>query len=253
LNTAIFITARLKSTRLPRKVLREIDGRPMLSVMIERLRLAHRPHRIVLCTSTVEQDDPLETLAVAEGIDCYRGDPDDVLLRLRDAARAFDVDLVASCTADCPFVDPEQMDRMLEFHVANGLDYCNTDGLPFGAFCYTFTRAAVEKACEIKDMTDTEVWGGYFTQTGLFKCGTFEITDPTISRPDLRLTVDEIDDFRLVERIYAELGSDGRVFSLAEIVALCDEHPDIAGINASVQQKPGLPIRVKENSVRLAG
>lgn len=245
MNAAIFITARLKSTRLPRKVLRPIRGRPMLSHMIERLRLAQRPDRIVLCTSPMAQDDPLEALAEAEGIDVFRGDPEDVLLRLTEAAQRFDVDLVASCTADCPFVDPVQMDRLIDFHLENGHDYCNIEGLPFGTFCYTLSRPAMEKACAIKDMTDTEVWGGYFTQTGLFSCGTLRITDPAICRPELRLTVDEIDDFRLIERIFDEMGRESGDFTLQEIVELCDLHPEIAGINAHVRQKPGLPIRLK--------
>jgi spore coat polysaccharide biosynthesis protein SpsF len=218
----------------------------MLGHLIDRLRLAQRPQRIVLCTSTVAQDDPLEELAQAEGIDAFRGDPDDVLARLRDAANAFGVETVASCTADNPFVDPVWMDRLVDFHLVNGHDYSNTEGLPFGTFCYVLSRGALERACAIKDETDTEVWGGYFTQTGLFRWGTLSVDDPAVRRPELRLTVDEPRDFELVEGIFAELGHHGR-FSLAEIVALLDRRPELARLNADVRQKPGLPIRLKQN------
>ncbi|MDP6708238.1 MAG: glycosyltransferase family protein [Alphaproteobacteria bacterium] len=250
MKVATFITARLKSTRLPKKVLKPIQGRPMLSHMIERLRLARRPQQIVLCTSTVTQDDPLAELAEAEGIALFRGHPDDVLLRLAEAARAFDVDVVASCTADCPFVDPIYLDRLVNFHIGHGYDYSNTAGLPFGAFAYALSRPAIERACALKDETDTEVWGGYFTQSGAFRTGTLAIDDPAISRPALRLTVDEAADFELVSRIFEALYQPGRVFSLEEIVALCDRQPTIAAINAAVRQKPAPPIRLKADRVR---
>lgn len=248
---ATFITARLQSTRLPKKVLKPIQGRPMLSHMIERLRLAERPERIVLCTSTVAQDDPLEALARTEGIEVFRGHRDDVLLRLTEAAEAFGVDVVASCTADCPFVDPIQLDRLINFHIGHGYDYSDTAGLPFGAFAQALSAPAMKRACAIKDETDTEVWGGYFTQTGAFYYGTLRVTDPEIQRPELRLSVDETADFDMVSAIFDALHQPGRVFPLAEIVALCDQRPDIAGINAGVRQPPTPPIRVKSSLAQM--
>ena len=99
------------------------------------------------------------------------------------------------------------------------------------------------KACEIKDEVDTEVWGGYFTQTGIFKCGTLEVRDDSVRRPELRLTVDTPEDFELVSRIFDSFYHEGEIFSLQEIVKLCDEHPDLMEINKSVLQKPGKPIK----------
>ena len=248
MRVATFITARLKSTRLPRKVLLPILGEAMLTHLIRRVRLARRPDGIVLCTSTVAQDDPLVDLAREEGIEVFRGDPDDVLARLTAAAEAFGVDLVASATADCPFVDADHLDRLVDFHIDQGAEYCNTEGLPFGAFCYTLSRPAMARACAIKDKTDTEVWGGYFTQTDRFRCATLRVTDPRVARPDLRLTVDEAADFEMVTRLFEALHRPGRVFSLEEIVAFCDAYPEVARINAGVRQKPAPPIRVREDA-----
>ena len=79
MNSAILITARLKSERLPMKVIKPISGVPMIIHMLDRLKLAKTPAKIIICTSTLEQDDPLEQIANEQGVECYRGDPDDVI------------------------------------------------------------------------------------------------------------------------------------------------------------------------------
>lgn len=245
MKTAILITARLKSTRLKEKALKPILDRPMLSHMIERLRLANRPEQIIICTSTVAQDDRLCELAEGEGIECFRGDPDDVLRRMLDAANHFQVDTIVSCTADNPFVDPVYIDKLVDFHLSEGNDFSMSEGLPFGTFAYVLKREAVEQACSIKDTVDTEVWGGYFTGTGLFKCGTLTVTDLAIKFPELRLTVDTQEDFTLITEVFKRLFVPGKVFTLKEIVLLCKKNLDLMKINNEVQQQPGAPIKIK--------
>lgn len=247
MKTVILITARLKSTRLPKKVLKLILGRPMLEHLVERVRQAERPNAIVLCTSPLLQDDPLAEWGERLGIGVYRGDPDDVLLRLTRAAQEFDADVVVSCTADNPFVDPEYIDRLVDFHLEGGYDYSRSEGLPFGAFSYVLSRSAMIRACEIKAATDTEVWGGYFTETGGFSCGILRVTDPAVAWPELRLTVDTPEDFELTTRIFEELSSSGRIFSLREIVDLCRRCPDLLQINEHVSQKVPEPIVMKKS------
>ena len=244
MKTAILITARLKSTRLPQQVLKELAGRPMLAHLIDRLRLSRRAEQIILITSVLAQDYPLVAFAQGEGIDHFRGDPDDVLLRMTDAACHFGLDTVVSCTADNPFVDPVYIDRLVDFHLERGHAFSNSKGLPWGCFAYVLSTPALGKACEIKAERDTEVWGGYFTQTGLFHWGTLAIEDPAVCWPELRLTVDTPADFELVTRIFAELGGSGEIFSLEEIVALCRRRPDLVAINAGVEQKAGIPIKL---------
>lgn len=246
MKTAVLITARLKSTRLPMKVIKPIKGRAMLAHLLDRLKLAGRPEGIIVCTSLLEQDDPLAEIARAEGVECYRGHPDDVLLRLTNAAELYGLDTVVSCTADNPFVDPVYIDRMVDYHLARGNDYTESEGLPWGAFAYALSYAAMVKACEIKDEVDTEVWGGYFTETGLFKWSVMEVSDSDVRWPELRLTVDTPEDFELVARIFDELYEPGKVFPLSAIIALCRSRPELPIINADVLQETPIPIRVKE-------
>lgn len=244
---AILITVRLKSTRLPMKVIKPIHGKPMMVHMLDRLKLAQKPTEIIMCTSTVAQDDPLEQIANEQGVKCYRGHPDDVLVRLTTAAKENDVDLVVNCTADNPFVDPIYIDKMIEFHLANQHDFTKVEGLPWGAFAYTINREALEKACSIKDEVDTEVWHGYFMDTGHFRWGKLFVDDPAVKWPDLRVTVDTPEDLAMVTRVFDELYDGRTVFSLEEIVKLCREKPEIPGINSDIIQKAGIPIKVKND------
>lgn len=246
LKVAILITARLKSTRLPLKVIKPIKGKPMLCHMLDRLKLASIPEGIILCTSSVAQDDILEEIAITENVECFRGHPDDVLARITAAAKQFKVDIVISCTADNPFVDPNYIDRLAEFHINNGNDFSKIDGLPFGTFSYALSYPAMVRACEIKDEVDTEVWGGYFTETGLFKCGTLKVMEHKFKRPEIRLTVDEPEDFELILRIFDSLYIPGRIFSLEEIISLYDDNPELQELNCHVIQKPGISIKTKE-------
>ncbi len=219
----------------------------MICHMIDRLKLAQIPDKIILCTSTLPQDDPLLEIANEEDIYCYRGHPDDVLLRLTQAAEEYEVDTVFNCTADNPFVDAVYIDRLLDFHTTFGNDYSTCRGLPHGTFGWAISHNAMKRACKIKDEIDTEVWGGYFTETGLFRWSELE-ADPDVNWPQLRLTVDTPEDFELVTRIFDELNGYGMVFPLCDIVDLCRNRPDLVAINANIVQKTPLPIKLKEES-----
>ena len=247
MNIAILITARLKSTRLPRKVTKEIKGRPMIGHMIDRLKLAQKPEQIILCTSTVNEDDPLVEIAAHESIECFRGDPEDVLLRLTEAAEKFAVDTILNCTADNPFVDPEYIDRLLDLHLTQGYDFTRSAGLPLGTAAYAVSRAAMKTACALKVETNTEIWGPLFTDTGKFRCGMLTVTDPKVNWPDLRLTVDTPADFELVTKVFDEFYQPDRTFSLSEIVALCRRRPDLVAINSGVQQRAGFSFTIKSD------
>lgn len=248
MKAATLITARLKSTRLPMKVVKPIHGKPMIVHMLDRLKHANEPEDIIICTSTVAQDDPLEEIAEQEGVLCYRGDPEDVLLRLANAAETFSVETIINCTADNPFVDPVYIDKLYHCHIEQNHEFTKIEGLPWGVFSYAISYDAIRKACDIKDETDTEVWHGYFMDTGYFKWGALEVVDEKVFWPDLRLTVDTPEDFEMVTRVFDELNDSDGVFPLEDIVQLCRDKPDIPAINSDIMQKAGIPIKVKEIS-----
>ena len=155
MKTVFLITARLKSTRLPNKLLREVCGRPIFAHMIDRLKLIKGVDQIVICTSTNPQDDPLLELAKSEGVACFRGDEDDVIKRLADAAAGFDADYVLSITADCPFSDPVYAEKIIDALQTTGADLVRALDLPHGAYSYGIKAAALRQIIEIKDDRDT--------------------------------------------------------------------------------------------------
>ncbi len=189
MKTAILVMVRLGSTRLPQKAIKPIMGRPMICHMLDRWKLASRPEQIIICTTTLPEDDPLAEIAEQESVYCFRGHPDDVLLRLTMAAQQFSVDTVIVTSGDNPFQDSEYIDRLVDFHQQNGYDYSRSEGLPLGVYAWALSRPAMIRACQIKDTSDTAGWLGYFTEIGLFSWGGMPV-DPEVNWPQLRLTVD---------------------------------------------------------------
>src|SRR3954469_7998476 len=104
----------MTSSRLPGKVLLPVLGRPLLELMVERLRRARRIDTIVLATTAEVASDPLEALAAELRIGCFRGSEDDVLGRVLGTARAYDADLIVETTSDCPLIDPAVVDLVIE-------------------------------------------------------------------------------------------------------------------------------------------
>jgi predicted dehydrogenase/spore coat polysaccharide biosynthesis protein SpsF (cytidylyltransferase family) len=230
------ITARLKSTRLPEKLLREVCGRPILAHMLDRLNLAERVDAVIICTSTNPGDDRLVDLAESEGVGCFRGDEDDVLKRLYDAALAYELDYVLNITADCPFVDPVYADRIVEAFERTDADLIHALDLPHGAYSYGIKPAALETVLDIKENRDTEVWGRYFTDTDLFDVYDLPIEDELHRQPDLRMTLDYPEDLSFFRVVFAELYQPGEVFSLDEILRFLDEHPEVVDINRHCEE-----------------
>ncbi len=235
MKTALFLTARTRSTRLPRKALLEIQGKPVIQHLIERLKQARKPDIFVLCTSTHPDDEVLAELARANGIYSFQGDETDLLVRWNHAARHYQVDFVAAADGDDLFCDPQALDRTVERFRKTGADYIKWEGLPFGAAPYGMKASAIEKICEIKDDSETEGSGRYFTQTGLFRVETLSVEDPALRRPDVRMTLDYPEDFAFFEEVFRRLYVPGRVFGLKEILALLEEHPEIREINHPLQ------------------
>jgi spore coat polysaccharide biosynthesis protein SpsF len=232
--TAIFLSARMKSTRLPNKQMLEIKGRSITAHLIDRLKQAKRPSMIALTTSTHPQDLPLVELARKEGIEPFQGSPEDKLDRYLAAAKKWNIEFIAVVDGDDPFCDPEVIDQVIARYQAEKADYIIAPGLPVGVTCKGVRVEALREICERKSESDTEVWDAYFTQTGRFKVAHVEMEAP-LRRTDVRMTLDYQEDFRFFEAIFEHLYRPGRVFSLREILELCDRHPEIPAINSSVQ------------------
>ncbi len=230
MKTGFLITARMKSTRLPGKLLLEVEGKQIIRWMIDRIKLAKRIDEIIICTSTNPQDDILVDIAAEENINVFRGHETDVIQRLYDASIAFELDYALNITADCPLVSFEYIDKTVAEYQHSNPDLIKALDLPHGFFSYGLKIEAMKKVCDIKKDLETEVWGRYFTDTGLFKVLNLIIPKDLV-RQDYRLTLDYPDDFTFFKKVYAHFGQETYKKGILEIIEYLDHNPDIVNIN----------------------
>ena len=234
--TAIFLSIREKATRLPKKVLLPIKGKAVTEHLIERLKTAKWADQLIMTTSVHPDDQVLAGIAEKCQISCFRGSEDDKLDRYFQAAQAYRVDFIVIVDGDDLLCDPVYIDRVIRKHQKTGADFVYCQGLPLGAASSGFTLKALERVCQIKRESDTEVWGGYFTKTGLFHVECVEAEEPLLRRPDVRMTLDYKEDYQFFQKIFDALYVPGRVFSLEEVMSLLARKPEIVQINQGVQK-----------------
>jgi len=227
------LQARTSSSRLPGKVLRSLSGRPMLERQIERLLRARALDRLIVATSDGQDDDPIAVLCDRLAVACFRGSLEDVLDRFYRAAAEHDPEHIVRLTGDCPLCDPELIDRVIAYHlkgdfdyVSNALDPTFPDGLDVEIMRYSCLKTAWREAvlpshCE-------HVTPFIYTQPHRFRLGEVR-NDSDLSA--LRWTVDEPEDFDLVERIYAALLPAKPDFGTRDILALLEAKPELRILN----------------------
>jgi spore coat polysaccharide biosynthesis protein SpsF len=233
MRTAIFLSSRNKATRLPGKALLPLAGRPMTARLIERLQSARVPELVVLTTSAHPDDRVLVDLARAAGIETFCGSEDDKLDRYLQAMHRFDVDVAAIVDGDDPLCDPGYLDRLLTAVCETGAGYGTVRELPVGLTANVVERGPLARVCEMKAEHDTEVWGGYFTNYGLFRTCVLD-ADESHRDPALRLTLDYPEDYQLFTAIFDALQRGERVFTLDELFDLVRARPELKQINAGV-------------------
>lgn len=205
------IQARMGSTRLPGKVLVDIEGAPMLARVIERSRRARTIDRLVVATTTKSEDDPIAACGRELGVDVFRGNENDVLDRYYQAARHCGFDVVARITSDCPLVDPGLMDEVIQplLDRTSPIDYsANT-------LRRTFPKGLDVQACPIRTIerawrearTSHErehVFPYVYEHPELFRF--FSVSD-SVDRSEMRWTVDTAEDLVFVRKVYRALGA----------------------------------------------
>ncbi|WP_372984389.1 cytidylyltransferase domain-containing protein [Microbacterium sp.] len=234
----IITQARMTSTRLPGKVLIPAGGRSMLDHHIDRLAAADLP--IVLATTTNAADDPLAALGHARGIDVFRGSETDVLSRFSGAASSAELDVVVRVTSDCPLIDPavvlEGVRRFIALddphaHVSNVLQRTYPRGFDFEVFSAAALADADRNATE---PAEREHVTPYLYAGGSPRANIHSITQD-VDASHYRVTLDTPEDLTVIRRLIEEHGAAS--LDATGIVAVLDAHPDLAAVNAHVEQK----------------
>lgn len=245
---AVLVAVRMKSTRLPGKSLLPLEGKPVLWHVMDRVKRASIPCKAVLCTSTVPEDDPIEVFARKNNFDFYRGHPENVLERFIGAAMEFGIDHLVRVTGDNPLTDPWFIDEMSRVHIKEEADYTYTGDPPRGTRPEIISLSAMKKCLQLaEDPNYSEYMTLYFRDyPQIFKNVLFSSPIKEHHRPHYLVTVDTPADFKVVERIYAHCYKKNSRFSIEEVIAFLDAHPEI---NHESREKN--PINLSKINTRL--
>lgn len=208
-----FIQARLGSKRLPGKVLLPFyKQQTILDIIINKLRENFKDIPILLCTSCLQNDDKIEEFCKKNEIACYRGDENNVLKRFTDAAKINDVDIIIRICADNPFIDVGFLKNLIEYYWQNeGSDYWsfkNSFNTPvikthFGFFAEIVRVAALNEVLkQTNDVLYLEHVTNFIYINSGFKTKLKLLPEYLKDRTDLRFTIDDIEDFKLMQAIY---------------------------------------------------
>ncbi len=237
MKTIAIVQARMGSSRLPGKVLRQIAERPMIDWVLARASYAKRLDRVVLATSDSQNDDALAAHVRALGYAVERGSERDVLARFADAARAQGAEVVVRITADCPLIDPVIIDAVVELRARENVDYAsNVDPATFpdGLDVEVFTVAALMQA--VRDATnsfDREHVTPMLRRSPFRSATLNHHTDLST----VRWTVDEAADLAVVDRLARAL--DGDDFGWEEALSVWQDQAEVFSDNKDIIRNEG--------------
>jgi len=238
MKAAAIIQARISSTRLQSKALLELCGKPMIFHVIEHAKSISGADTVILATGAGKENLPLIRIAGQCGIKSYAGSEDDVLERYFLASSELDCDYIIRITGDNPLTDHISASHALKYACGEDADHCTTSGIPTGTGVEIIKKSALAKAFhEGREPHHREHVTPYIKEhPALFKIARFKspLTNPF---PDLRLTVDTDEDYRLIKIIYNELYREKPVV-LEDVINFIIKNPELRLINSGVEQRP---------------
>jgi spore coat polysaccharide biosynthesis protein SpsF len=244
----VIVEVRMGSTRLPEKVLLPAAGKPLLQHMIERLHKIPEASSIIMATTLNKADDCLVGLAEQWGVDCYRGDEDDVLGRVIGTAEYFGTDIIVEITGDNPLVDPDLSSQVIRAYLEHeyDIDYAANDAgptypvgtFPIGVNTRVFSTAFLKS---IGELTDDPVDREHVVNYVMKRMDQFKIlnlsAEGAFSRNDLRWTLDTPSDYHLIKAVFDQLYPANPDFRTLDIIEFMDANPEIRDLNKSVVQQ----------------
>lgn len=230
------IQCRMGSTRLPQKVMMDLQGKPVIGKIYDRLKYCNTVDQIVICTADTPQNEPIVRYAQDNGLDCYAGSENDLVDRIYQMAKRFNADAVVRVTADCPLVDPKLVDQLVEAYIQDpALEYVTNilpPTYPDGLDLDVISTKALEKGWKRSrgDAFKSE-WINHDLRSNpdIYKTKKFNL-DRDLSH--LRWTVDYPEDLVLVREIFKRLSPNGEVFHMDGVLKLMEEHPELGELNA---------------------
>lgn len=241
----VIIQARMGSTRLPGKILLELDkNEKILDVLIKRLKLSKLLNEIIIATTPDDRNYAIIDTAKQHNVSYFIGSEDDVLERYFLAAKEFKLNVIIRVTSDCPFVDPYMMDDMIKFYINNSYDYVKnfdektqyTRGFEIEIFGFNILEQIYSQAISRAEREHVT----YYLRTHFDNFKIFNFNAEYLNKIEgLRLTIDKKEDLLICREIYKKMKKKGKPlnFSLFDIYELINEKPELMNINKHVQHK----------------
>lgn len=239
MNVIAIVQARMGSTRLPNKVMKRINDKPMIELLLKRLAQAKTLSKIVVATSTDSKNLPLVQHVQQLGFACEQGSENDVLERYLQAARKHQADIIIRITGDCPLVDPSLVDKTVQAFLEKKVDYLSNVApatYPDGLDIEVFTLKALEQsATETNSEFDHEHVTPYLRNSGKFTQASV-VNDQDLSA--LRWTVDEPADFEVITNVFNHFAPN-IYFTWQKVYELQQQQPQLFAANHQIKRNEG--------------
>lgn len=239
MTTACIVQARVASTRLPGKVLKDLAGEPVLGHVLRRCQAVPGIDITVCATVDSAECEPIETLARSYGAVVHRGPESDVLERYRGAAQLVGADVIMRVTSDCPIIDPDVCGEVLALRERENADYAANNivhAYPHGLDCECFTRDALERASDAADEPyDREHVTPWIRRHEAWTKASLAGPDPALAK--WRWTLDYPEDLDFFRVLYRYLPPPPAIASWREIADIVEHHPEIGAINQCRAQR----------------
>jgi len=242
MNIICMVQARMVSSRLPEKVMITLSGKPMIQHILESLVRSKTitDTDLVVLTTTQKRDDKLVKYLKKNNWKYFRGDEDDVLKRYYDAAIRYNADYIIRITADNPLTDPSIVDLVVTKAIENKVDYASNNLLktyPLGYVVEVISRNTLEKIEKLARGSILREHVTPYIYKNLKKFKTLNVaTTKSLSYPNWRLTVDTIEDFKLIKKIFENLYSENKSIKYEDVVEFILKNPELLKINKNIRQ-----------------
>lgn len=246
------IQARCGSTRLPGKVLLDLEGNTVLGRVIERVKRSKKISEIFVVTTTNIEDLEIVKYCSNNKIRVFCGSADDVLDRFYQIAKLINPKNIIRITADCPLMDPEVIDKVIEQHLTAKASYTSNTQIetyPDGEDVEVFTFESLEKAWkEANLLSEREHVTPYIRKNpDIFKQSSIS-NDRDLSK--MRWTLDNPEDYEFIKIIYKNLYKNNNNFGINDIVDFLENNEDLLKINSNIKRNEGYQKSLNEDNIR---
>jgi spore coat polysaccharide biosynthesis protein SpsF (cytidylyltransferase family)/sialic acid synthase SpsE len=231
----VIVACRMKSSRLKEKALLPIGDLPSVEFCLRNALKFKGIHKVILASSTEEQDQILAKHTFDSKVGFYQGHPDDVMQRYMDVCEAYELDVVVRITADMPFVDDEICSLLLDAHFKSGAEYTVGTDAAVGVNLEIFNVACLKRIKAYFPNAEYSEYMTWYFQNNPDHVRIQKIDLPAIFIRPYRLTLDYEEDLALFNEIHKQLGSTN--YALRQVIEFLDLHPEIASMNAHLTLK----------------